>query len=356
MKTKFYCLLVFPFLLGSIVANAQKVDAPYEVATWFGFRDGALSYTFDDGCPNQFAKTIPMFDEFGYKLTLFTVTNWSSDNWEKLRSAAKNGHEVASHTTTHPNLSNTAIENQLPELQNSRDEIDKRIPEYKCVTIAYPFCAPGDYSVCRKFYISARACQGFIEGETPKDFLNISAIACGSVGNLKTADDLNNTAQKVISAKGWGVFLFHGIDDDGGYSPFSSVEFRKNLEYVHAHDAQLWIATFADATKYVRERNALNVKELSAKKNCIILSVSDTLDNTVFNQAVSLGRALPKGWTGAEVTQNGKSVVSKLVKGGTSTKVQFDVVPDAGEVKIIKRTYNNTPQLTKKDRKSKQIR
>jgi oligosaccharide reducing-end xylanase len=337
MKALFYSFFTALLLIISVNTYAQKVDSSYEVGTWFDFRDGALSYTFDDGCPNQFAKAIPMFDEFGYKLTLFTVVDWSTANWDKLQSAAKNGHEVASHTMTHPNLSKTSIENQLPEFQNSRDEINKRIPEYKCVTIAYPYCAAGDNSICSKLYISARSCQGAIEGKTPKDFMNVSSIACGSLGNLKTADDLNRTAQNVISAKGWGVFLFHGIDDDGGYSPISSVEFRKNLEYVHAHDAQLWVCTFSDASRYILERNAVNVKELLVKKDFITLSVADTLDNAVFNQAVSIRRSLPTGWTNAEVTQNGKSVASKLVEAGTSKNIQFDVVPDAGEVKIKKR-------------------
>jgi peptidoglycan/xylan/chitin deacetylase (PgdA/CDA1 family) len=342
MKTLFYSFFTVLLLVISVNTYAQKIDSSYEVATWFGFHDGTLSYTFDDGCPNQFAKAIPMFDEFGYKLTLFTVVDWSSSNWEKLKSAAKNGHEVASHTMTHPNLSKTSLEMQLPEFQNSRDEINRRIPEYKCVTIAYPFCAAGDQSICRKYYISARSCQGLIEGKTPKDFMNVSSIACGSLGNLKTADDLNRTAQTVISTKGWGVFLFHGIDDDGGYSPISSVEFRKNLDYIHAHDNQLWVSTFSDASRYILERNAVNVKELLVRKKYITLSVTDTLDNAVFNHAISLRRILPDGWTNAEVTQDGKSIISKLVEVGTSKNIQFNVVPDAGEVKIIKRMNAST--------------
>jgi len=337
MKTIFYSFFAVFLLFISVNSRAQKVDSSYEVATWFGFHDATVSYTFDDGCSGQFTKAIPIFDESGYKLTLFSVIDWSTENWTKLQNAAKNGHEVASHTVTHPNLSNITKENQLIELQNSRDEINKRIPGYNCITIAYPFCAAGDYSICRNFYIAARGCQGLIEGKTPRDFLNVSSIVCGSQGNLKTAADLNNITQSIISAKGWGVFLFHGIDNDGGYSPFSSDELRTNLEYVHAHDSQLWVSTFADASRYILERNALNVKELSVNDEFITLSVSDTLNNAVFNQAISLSRSLPAGWTNAEVTQNGKSATSKLVGIGTSKKVQFDVVPDAGEVKIVKR-------------------
>lgn len=337
MKRLFYSFFVVLFLSISVNSNAQKVDSRYEVATWFEFRDAAVSYTFDDGCPNQFAKVIPLFDEFGYKLTLFTVTDWSSSNWTILQSVAKNGHEVASHTVSHPNFSSTTLENQLKELQNSKLEIEKKIANIQCVTFAYPFCATGDYSICRRFYISARGCQGFVEEKTPKDMLKISSIVCGTEGSLKTAADINNTAQSAISAKGWAVLLFHGIDNDGGYSPFPLTELRKNLEYMKKNESRIWVATFADASRYVRERDALNVKELKLASDCITLEVSDTLDNALFNHAVSLSRSLPANWTDAEVTQNGKSVASKLIEVGTSRKVQFDVVPDAGEVKILKR-------------------
>lgn len=347
MKKLFNTLFVIAFLLGPIDSYSQKVNSPYEVATWFGFRDAAVSYTFDDGCTNQFVKAIPLFNEFGYKLTLNTVINWSAGNWTKLQSAAKNGHEVASHTLSHPNLTGVALNNQLLELQNSRLEIDKKITNTKCLTIAYPMCAVGDYSIVGQNYISARGCQGFIEGKTPKDFLNISSLSCGSESTLKTAANLNTKITSVLLSKGWLVFLFHGIDNDGGYSSFSSVEMRKNLEYVQKIDSQVWVATFLDATLYVRERNAVNVQELSTTPDLITMTVTDALDNTVYKHPVSIRRPLPIGWSDAEVTQNGEIIASKLVGVGTSKKVQFNVVPDVGEVKILKRINTGNSSLEK---------
>jgi len=349
MKMLFTSLFIVSFLLIATVSNAQKVDAPYEVATWFGFRDAAVSYTFDDGCSNQFVKAIPLFDEFGYKMTLFTVINWPSTNWTKLQSAANNGHEVASHTLNHPNLSTVSLSNQLLELQNSRLEIDKKITNAKCLTIAYPNCAVGDYATVGQNYISARGCQGFIEGKTPKDFLNISSLVCGTESTLKTADNLNSKITSAITTKGWLVFLFHGIDNDGGYSPFSSVELRKSLEYVQKIDSQIWVATFLNATLYVRERNAVNVHELSSTSDLITLAVTDALDNAVYNLPISLSRSLPLGWTSAEVTQNGKVIASKLVGTGTAKKIQFNVVPDAGEVKISKGLNTGNSQTREKE-------
>ncbi|HAH22689.1 MAG TPA: hypothetical protein DCL77_02805 [Prolixibacteraceae bacterium] len=348
MKAIFTSLTTLVFILTSVVSNAQKVDSPYEVGAWPGFRDATVSYTFDDGCANQFTKAIPLFDEFGYKITLYTVVNWSVNNWSKLQSAASNGHEVASHTLSHLKLTGVSLDKQLLELQNSRLEIDKKIPNAKCLTFAYPNCAVGDYGIVSQNYISARGCQGFIEGNTPKDFLNVSSLVCGTQSNLKTAESLNDKITSVIGSKGWLVFLFHGIDEDGGYSSFSSAEMRKNLEYVQNIDSKLWVATFLDATLYVRERNTANIQELSITPKLIRVSVTDTLDNSIYKYPVSFRRVLPKDWSEAEVSQNGIAIPSKLIADGIARKLQFDAVPDAGEVKIVKRGHTGASHLKRK--------
>jgi oligosaccharide reducing-end xylanase len=64
------------FLMVGHVGYSRTVDRRYELGTWPGFRQAAVSYTFDDGCSNQFAIALPMFNQFGFKLTLFTVTDW----------------------------------------------------------------------------------------------------------------------------------------------------------------------------------------------------------------------------------------------------------------------------------------
>ena len=62
----------FKFLAGVILISitmagiTQTIDSNYEVATWNGFREGAVTYTFDDNTPNQFTTAIPMFREFNF--------------------------------------------------------------------------------------------------------------------------------------------------------------------------------------------------------------------------------------------------------------------------------------------------
>jgi oligosaccharide reducing-end xylanase len=340
MNRRFLSLIAAALFAAPAISHARTTNEKYEVATWFGFREAALTYTFDDGCANQFAIGIPLFDEFGYKVTLFPVINWTGDKWDKLQSAAANGHEVASHTVSHPVLARIPVDKQQQELENARLEIDKKIPAAKCLTIAYPNCVAGDLSLVAKNYIAARNCQNFIEGPTPKDFLNISSIACGSQSNMKTAADLNNKITDALSSNGWLIYLFHGIDNDGGYSPIPSNELRQNLEYVKKMDAKIWVATFLNVSLYIRERNAVKVQELSSSAEQVTLSVTDTLDNEIYNYPLSLRYDLPDGWKNMEVIQNGKKIPSEIVGEGDSRKVQFNIIPDGGNV-LLKRSNKN---------------
>ncbi len=53
----------------------------------------------------------------------------------------------------------------------------------------------------------------------------------------------------------WLVLVFHGIDSLGWeWTPIPKLE--EYFNYIVAREGKLWIATFGDATKYMREREA----------------------------------------------------------------------------------------------------
>src|ERR1051326_7164935 len=86
--------------------RAATIPSPYELATWRGFRTCAVSYTFDDNSPKQFSMAQPMFDARGLHATFFCIVgNLSAARWATIESASAKGHEIASHTLTHPDLS-----------------------------------------------------------------------------------------------------------------------------------------------------------------------------------------------------------------------------------------------------------
>ena len=208
-KTNTILLLTVFFITGN-TGYGQTVDPPYEVGTWQGFRLAAITYTFDDGCSNQYAIAIPMFNEFDFDLTMYPVINWSP-NWTALQEAAAEGHEIGSHTMSHPYLNQLTAEQQKAELENSQNVTNSHVEGSQCITLAYPYCVPGNLALTSQYYIAARHCQGYIERTTPSNFYQISSIICGSQGSVKTIEDFNARFENAAITNGWCVFLIHFI-------------------------------------------------------------------------------------------------------------------------------------------------
>ena len=316
------------------------VAPPYEVGNWEGFRTAAVTYTFDDHCSNQFAIAVPLFNEFDYDLTLYPVPNWGP-NWTNIQNAAAAGHEVGSHTMSHPNLSGLTIEQQTAELVNSQNTINSYIPGQQCVTIAYPYCSPSNETLTATYYIAGRTCSGQIVPITPSNFYQISSVICGSAGAVKTAADFTAKFTSAAASKGWCVFLIHGIDSDGGYSPLSSTVLRESIQYLDTHRNTFWVSTFRNVVRYIRERNDVSVTETSNEPNSITLQVTDTLDNAIYNYPVTIRRPLPADWPSATVSQNGQAVNASVVVANSTLYVMFDVVPDGGDVVLTKSIYGD---------------
>ena len=337
LPTAFF-LLILPGL-----SSAGAVDAPYSVATWRGFTTAAVSYTFDDGCSGQFTSAIPMFDEKDFKLTLFTVTTGGMfPGWQKLADAAENGHEIASHTVSHGDLSGMNSTSQENELRNSQNTINDNIPGKQCVTLAYPYCNAGTGSLCEKYYIASRTCSGQVMAKSPSDFNQISSILCGStMSSRNSVSGINAGADDAARSGGWCVYLFHGVGNDGGYSGVAVDVLQGCVDYMDDNRNKFWVESFGNVARYIKERDAVTVTEGSVDDNSITLQVTDGLDDTIFNYPLSIRRPLPEQWDTAEVMQDEEPVTYSLKDSAGTTYVTFDVIPDRGSVTISSGAVSN---------------
>jgi peptidoglycan/xylan/chitin deacetylase (PgdA/CDA1 family) len=333
------CRLFLASLIPVLILNAQSVTSSYEVGTWLGFRVAAVSFTFDDGCAHQFDIAVPMFNEFDYKMTLFTATNtdWIGlPDWDALQNAANQGHEIASHTITHTNMGGMSDSLQHVELKDSRDEIDSHVSGQRCLTLAYPYCVASKKSITEQYYIAGRICSGSIVQRNPADFMNISSIICGTEGSVNATKDYVNRGESAVRSKGWCVYLIHGIDDDGGWSPIASDTLRKALEYYYTNQNLYWVETFGNVVRYIKERTDITLTELSDLDSAITLQITDTLDDSIYNYPLSLRRPLPQGWISATVTQDGQPMEAWVMAEDNVQYIVFDAVPDQGDIVISK--------------------
>lgn len=333
------------------ISRAGSVAAPYEIGTWEGFRLAAVTYTFDDNVPNQYSIAVPMFHAAGFKMTLFTVVNyWTGFTWSMAQTASSYGDEIASHTMTHPNSLATISATQLTnELALSQSNINYRITNERCVTLAYPYCVAPNETVVAQYYIAARGCSGSLAPSTPPDFMNISSIVLGSAGPYTTGDSVIGLANGATNSHSWCVYLIHSIDVNDDYSPLSSAALQASVNYFSTNQTKFWVETFGNVVRYIRERNASSVMETANFGNSITLQVTNNLNNLIFNYPITLRRPVPAGWPAVAVSQNGQPAVAKLVTINSTNYVMFDVVPNGGDVVLSKTvlpfTLNN-PVLT----------
>ena len=60
--------------------------------------------------------------------------------------------------------------------------------------------------------------------------------------------------------------------------------------------SKFWVSSFSNVVRYIKERNDVNVIEVSNTGETITVQVTDGLNNTIYNFPVTIRRRLPDGW------------------------------------------------------------
>jgi peptidoglycan/xylan/chitin deacetylase (PgdA/CDA1 family) len=115
--------------------------------------------TFDDGFRNQLDNAAPLLAEHGFSACFFLVTDLLGANpaqarafsrdklhlplpvepldWDGAARLLELGHEIGSHTRSHPNLTSLERDALLDELASSREELSKRLGAVRHVSAPY---------------------------------------------------------------------------------------------------------------------------------------------------------------------------------------------------------------------------
>src|ERR1700745_2796513 len=94
--------------------NSVHVDGPY------------IAMTFDDGPSATLTpKLLDILAAHHMKVTFFVLGEMVAEHPEILARAAQEGHEIASHSWSHPNLAKMSQEGVRSQLQRTDDEIKR---------------------------------------------------------------------------------------------------------------------------------------------------------------------------------------------------------------------------------------
>jgi peptidoglycan/xylan/chitin deacetylase (PgdA/CDA1 family) len=259
--------------------------------------------------------------------------------WDELRTLAKHGHEIASHTVTHPRLAVLDEPNLRYELEKSRQEILDQLGAKHTFSVECPYGTEDEravgYALARYPAARNRMPEPFLEelnrwndldpGASRKEYVQWQrgALTRTPMASMKSWIDTIAAHDNV-----WLVLVFHGVDGIG-WEPKTSGEVREYFQYIKSKQSRLWVAPFQDVTKYMREREHSQVHG-ARKGNAIEVVLRHDLDESLYDLPLTLKTYVPSEWS-AVVARQGTSVQRlAAVREMGRTSVTYQAVPNAG--------------------------
>jgi hypothetical protein len=100
-----------------------------------------------------------------------------------------------------------------------------------------------------------------------------------------------------------------------------------------ANEDKLWIATFRDVTKYLRERKASQVST-TVENDAISISLTSSLDPEVYSIPLTLKTYIPKDWTSAKLSQGSQSTPLLIQNDEKGSFVVYNLKPGSEGAKL----------------------
>lgn len=262
-------------------------------------------------------------------------------SWELYKSFSAQGHEIASHTVTHPKLAVLDEVNMLYELEQSKADLLKFIGPESTFTAEAPYGTENErvMEYAHKVYPALR-------NRMPEDWLE--EINRGSKMNpaeskkeyvqwqrgpitKTTMDEMKRWVDTGIAHDNiWLVLVFHGVENLG-WEPKTTAELEEYFSYMKEHEDKLWVATFRDVTKYLRERKSAKI-QAELRDDAIAVNITSDLDAEVYNVPMTVKTYVPSGWKSASLSKGEASESLDVQKDEKGPYVLYSLKLGEGEV------------------------
>ncbi len=359
-----------------------------------GGAGGIISLIHDDGRSGSGY----ILDELYHKYSLIgdvamltnniydATTETAKPEYDKWKSIIDTGRwSVISHSITHTwwgNVTKDDSGNNIAWEQDDGkmyDEIVKSLeilrnlfPEHRVLTFAYPGFSAEKAGLTSKQYLEiiydedSRALidQHYISARNSVEtgpayvteeanwlyldafFLNPTRIDGTGTGSLK------NRLESAANDGRIHMISLHAVSNDvskgewDGYT-LSSLDMENACKLIseYVSSGKVWNAHYEDAILYVREAQNATVS-VSGDENGLAVTLTDTMDDAIYNYPLTVRVTVPGAWEAVKVTQ-GESVSYAIVKyADGKCFVDTDIVPDKGVATltpILKKDIPYTP-------------
>ena len=338
--------MLVPTLIIPITANDTPAEVTYgaEIMNVKGGADSIATLTFDDGVHASSSALKPLLEKYGLKATLFVVptriqgeSGSGYSNVAQLRELMEGGYiDIQSHSYSHLYIAepghadykaeNNTDENRYREVVQSYIWLSETFPEVDFVGFAVP---GGSYDSAIRDLLDVTF-YGVRNGTVPSGSMQTIDPAVGRnamnwhqlkgvwLGENKMSA-ISDYLDTCVENGGWFISGVHNIVGNeigkGNYEITTDTLETLLAEMAeYQNDGKLWVATFSEAIKYIREYQNSTVKQY---ENDYGMYVDVTMDETtedglalpgdVFDMPLTVKIEIPEGWENVRLSQKGES-------------------------------------------------
>ena len=192
-----------------------------ESATPPGFSKAMVSLTFDDGSQEFYDRARPILDSHGFKTTQYIPTAGLSpqDLWmmtpREIKQLADQGHEIGSHSITHPDLTTLSDAQLEQELEGSRAELEAIPLPHPVLDFAYPFGAYDARVIQGLEAAGYRSGRSVEPGYNSKLDLEPYDIRVQNMTRTTTLAEFQSWVDYAKAHGYWLVIVYHEVVADG---------------------------------------------------------------------------------------------------------------------------------------------
>jgi len=346
------------------------------VKKWKDDKNAAFSFSFDDAFESHYLHAREVLNQYGFKGTFYLTTGMLDDReygdgygtWNQFRQMAAEGHEMGAHTVTHKHLIQMTAGNiNTPgtiryEMYQSKLRIEQEIGQ-PCIDLAYPFAEYNSQilSIAEEFFEMARA-DGPDPNSASPTYKQSFKLTCNEMlfnlprnSTHSDADELELLKSQVndlINSGKWMNLMAHKVVpfsqlnkeiQDGSWYPMTR-EWLNDISLWMKNKSDggyIWVETIANVMKYARERDSFKASVISSNGKEIKISVTDDLQDEIYNYPLTVDITVPSDWNEVVFTQGEKNQsVSTFTKNGKRI-VRVEVIPDGGTVTL----KNGAPEV-----------
>jgi peptidoglycan/xylan/chitin deacetylase (PgdA/CDA1 family) len=264
--------------------------------------------------------------------------------WDEFRRVAAKGHEFANHLVSHAHTPGLDEANILYEAEKAREDLREQLGEKHTFSIESAYGIHDErvgkilvprFPLTRNWIAeSDDFMDGIMRGNSTSPAASTREYVQWQRGPVTatTLEQMKEWVDISIANGTWLVLVIHGIDGVG-YQPLQTEKVRAFFDYLKTQESRLWVATFQDGGKYMRERMRSTVATKQAGR-AIEVTVTHALDPKLYDLPLTARTTVPADWTSAQVRQGKETRTLAVEREGGDSYVQYRLAPNAGVARL----------------------